>query len=185
MRLKNSFYGAFFSCDWKLYSVTLLTLLAIVIGFLYSPIFNANFQGDDFGIVKYMYFNFQSFLTVDGMRVWLASLPYLPFLPYFRPVLQLFYIVDYTAWGLSPLGYHITSLTLHLLTSFLVFVLAWQLTRERLAAAISVCSLPSCRFTLKPFRGSPRTPTDLARFGISLPLCFLFSFASAGEPSFW
>lgn len=137
MRLKNSFYRSFFSSDWNVYSVAVFALLAIAIGFLYSPIFNANFQGDDFGIIKYMYFNFQSFLTIEGMRIWLASLPYLPFLPYFRPVLQLFYIVDYTAWGLSPLGYHITNLTLHLLTSFLIFVLAWQLTRERLSAAIA------------------------------------------------
>ncbi len=112
-------------------------MLAVIIGVLYSPIITANFQGDDFGIVKYLYFNFQLMLTPEGMRVWLASLPYLPFLPYFRPALQLFYIVDYTAWGLSPIGYHITNLTLHLLTSFLVFILMWQLIRERLAAAIA------------------------------------------------
>lgn len=106
----------------------------IVIGLAYSPIVTANFQGDDYAHLKYPFFNFPSMIEGRNWRTFLSLVPPYGVVPYFRPVLQLFNLVDYLAWGLNPIGYHLTNLVLHWLTAFLVFVLCQQLTRARFAA---------------------------------------------------
>lgn len=45
----------------------------------------------------------------------------------YRPVSDLFLLIDNTLWGTHALGYHITSLLLHIIVSLLVFVLARQI----------------------------------------------------------
>ncbi len=50
---------------------------------------------------------------------------------YYRPILQDSYILDYQIWKLNPLGYHLTNLLLHLVTSILVFYLLRKLLAEQ------------------------------------------------------
>lgn len=45
--------------------------------------------------------------------------------------------LDYFAWHLQPLGYHLTNLLLHVLTSFAVTLLAWRLCKTKLTAALA------------------------------------------------
>jgi tetratricopeptide (TPR) repeat protein len=40
---------------------------------------------------------------------------------YYRPVLNLYYMFNKTLWGLNPVGFHLSNLLLHLLTSILVY----------------------------------------------------------------
>gem|GEM_PF-611748 len=116
------------------FAIFFLIAASFLVGILYNPIIAANFQGDDYGFLRYLFFNYPALLQGQGLYEWLVSFPWLSFLPYFRPVLQLFNLLDYTAWGLNPFGYHLTNLLLHWLTSFFVFVFCNQLTRSRLAA---------------------------------------------------
>ncbi len=122
------------AANWVAFSVLMLAMLTFLISILYAPIITANFQGDDYGFLGYLFFNYPALLEGRGLAEWLVSFPWLSYLPYFRPVLQLFNLLDYTAWGLNPIGYHLTNLLLHLLTAFLVYLLCWELTRERFAA---------------------------------------------------
>ncbi len=118
----------------KRFSLSLLIFLAVANSLLYAPAFVSYFISDDFEFLRYLFFNFESLLGGQGLKAWLVSLSSAQFLPYFRPGYELFDLLDYTAWGLDPLGCHLTHLALHTLTAFLVFILYRQLTHNRLTA---------------------------------------------------
>lgn len=42
---------------------------------------------------------------------------------YYKPLMTLWFMVNYHLWGLSPFGFHFTQLTLHLVNSVLVFLI--------------------------------------------------------------
>ena len=48
----------------------------------------------------------------------------------FRPVVNLSYAVDFAFWGLEPLGFHLTSLLLHMLNVGLLFAVAYRLAED-------------------------------------------------------
>lgn len=76
--------------------------------FIYSPVLNAFFAADDFGLL----FG----IDRDGaLGVW--SLPPNDF---FRPLISLSLFLDYQVWGFNPLGFHLTNLLFHLLNSYWV-----------------------------------------------------------------
>lgn len=45
----------------------------------------------------------------------------------YRPLNTLSYFIDYRLWGLNPLGYHFTNLTIHILNALLVYQLGLSL----------------------------------------------------------
>ncbi len=47
-------------------------------------------------------------------------------LPFYRPIGEMIFALDYAIWGLRPVGYHLTNLLLHLLCT----VLVWRLARR-------------------------------------------------------
>jgi hypothetical protein len=48
-----------------------------------------------------------------------------------RPVVNMSYALDYSAWGLEPFGYHLTNLLLHLINIALLFLLARAYATDR------------------------------------------------------
>lgn len=56
------------------------------------------------------------------------------FSPYYRPLFLVSYALDYSVWGLNPLGYHLTNAFLHSLCSLLVYVIAARLLEDANAA---------------------------------------------------
>ena len=48
---------------------------------------------------------------------------------YYRPLVTLTYVVDYSIWGLNPAGYHITNIALHAANSMLLLLLLSLLAR--------------------------------------------------------
>jgi len=56
---------------------------------------------------------------------------------YYRPLVSLSYFLDLHAWGLDPLGFHLTNLLAHLATALAVLVLARRLTGNLFAASIA------------------------------------------------
>ncbi len=52
---------------------------------------------------------------------------------YFRPICTLSYLVDFTVWGMRPVGYHLTNALLHAANSFLVVSILLCLGWGRLA----------------------------------------------------
>ena len=63
---------------------------------------------------------------------------------YYRPLITLSYLWDFYFWGENPLGYHLTTLLVHLASTLMVFFLSSYLVREhpkRLVIALIASSL--------------------------------------------
>lgn len=52
---------------------------------------------------------------------------------FYRPLQALTFMVDYHLWGLTPFGFHLTNLLLHLTNAILVYVLVSSLTNSNVA----------------------------------------------------
>lgn len=53
----------------------------------------------------------------------------------YRPMVTISYIFDYAIWGLNPKGFHLTNLILHILTSIIVYLLAFEIIKSRWPSA--------------------------------------------------
>jgi tetratricopeptide (TPR) repeat protein len=49
---------------------------------------------------------------------------------YYRPLINVSYLVDYQVWGLQPLGYHLTNVLAHAAVSLTVMWVGWRLARS-------------------------------------------------------
>ena len=56
---------------------------------------------------------------------------------YYRPLVSLSFFLDMQAWGLNPMGFHLTNLLAHLGTALALLALARRLTGSVLAAAVA------------------------------------------------
>jgi len=88
----------------------------------------------------------------------------------YRPLATLSFAANYRFSELNPRGYHLTNIALHWLNSFLVFALAWLLTR-RLGISLAVALL----FALHPVHAGAINPAEgrtelLAFLGVNLTL---------------
>ena len=71
-------------------------------------------------------------LNPSAGNVWrLVSRPYFN---HWYPVTMLTYVADYAVWGLTPLGYHLTSLLFHAAAGVLAFCVLRRLSRSDAAA---------------------------------------------------
>ena len=66
-----------------------------------------------------------------------------------RPVTNVSFAIDRVLWGPEPFGFHLTNLLLHMMNVGLLFLLAWQVTRDRhirntLQAPINPLVVSSC-----------------------------------------
>lgn len=93
---------------------------------------------------------------------------------YFRPMAILSLVFDYQVWGMTPFGFHLTNLLLHILVTFLVYALAIHFIAERffaLAAALLFLLHPI--HSLPVFWISGRTDTLCALFYLASLVSFL------------
>lgn len=88
---------------------------------------------------------------------------------YYRPVQAVTYLVDYQIWGLSPLGYHLTSTLVHGVVALLLYHLASLVLAVPAAALIT-----ALLFTIHPIHTEAVTYLS----GRSDPLSALFALAS-------
>jgi tetratricopeptide (TPR) repeat protein len=93
--------------------ITLLLLLVVTVSafLVYSPSLTSEFVWDDL-----------HYKTNPAM---IGSNPYSFFLGssvYYRPLLHLSVVFDYSIWHLNPFGYHLTNILLHTICSILVFL---------------------------------------------------------------
>lgn len=96
------------------------------------------------GIIVYLNalknpFVYDDYVTVVS-NVWIANVTNLRAIvlhDWSRPVVNFSYAVDRAVWGVDPFGFHLTNIALHALNVALLFALALQLTRNRIAAGIA------------------------------------------------
>ena len=89
---------------------------------LYAPALWGFFQSDDFVLVR---------LARDfgPLAPWSLEPDGAPI--FFRPVVTLSFYLDWLAWGLQPLGYHLTNLLLHGLTAYVGTIVYGQMTASQ------------------------------------------------------
>ncbi|MCP5101776.1 MAG: phospholipid carrier-dependent glycosyltransferase [bacterium] len=124
----------FFTGPWR-WAVA-VTLLAVL---LYLPILSNGFVFDDHGLIEQNtairdISNVPSFFSQDLWAFYYAD-EYQKRIHYWRPILLGSWALTYQLSGSNPLGYHLLSILLHGLCTFLVFVVGREVMgRERTAA---------------------------------------------------
>ncbi len=53
-------------------------------------------------------------------------------LSFYRPIQSASYILDYYLWGMNPQGFHLTSISIHILNSYIVYLLLIQFKFKRI-----------------------------------------------------
>lgn len=103
--------------------MVIISLVAITV---YLPTLNSYFTDDDFAYIN----NFQTPSLSQLVRLFHTDIAQVlwgqPFLE-LRPFYGLYYMVSYQLWGLDPLGYHLSSVLLHVINSLLVFLIVTEL----------------------------------------------------------
>ncbi len=122
-----------------------ILFVLLIVGILgaYAPVFRMGFTTDDYIEIGARHFDALDSFPAQDWNLWLTRFADRAFIDpvtgwqIFRPVRQWLFWSDYVMWHLSPLGYHITNLILHLLTSFLVALIAWRITRRQWTAMLA------------------------------------------------
>lgn len=142
-------------------SVYFAVAALVVIGFAcYANALANGFVFDDHGHV----------LTDKSFRS-LSNVPSLLVASY-RPLRDITYAIDFAVWGERPLGFHLTSVLIHVVNSLLVFALLLRITRKPLLA-----SLAALIFAIHPIQ--PDAVTYISgRRDVLFSLFYLASFHS-------
>lgn len=89
---------------------------------------NAWFTSDAWKFLEVAY-------DVGFTRVWNQFVPHPE--NWYRPLTRLVFQIEYTLFGLEPLGYHLVALTLHVTTALLIYLTALRLLQVRAAAILA------------------------------------------------
>lgn len=108
----------------KLHALVALLLLALVAAG-YAPIVNLSFLSDDWAVIRLV-------TLPDGVTNWSRNLNdfYTPLFDRsskYRPLYSLSFALDFWLYGTNSVGYHLTNIALHFLSSFFVYLLALEL----------------------------------------------------------
>lgn len=123
--------------------VLVFASLALIVFALYSSVFFVGLINDDFIEVGARYFDAQDSLKQPDLGLWVNRFVERSLIDpvtdnqIFRPWRQAIFVADYFMWGLTPFGYHLTNVLIYILLCWVVVLLAWRLTRGRLAAALA------------------------------------------------
>jgi tetratricopeptide (TPR) repeat protein len=105
---------------------------------------------------------------------------------YYRPLINVTFLVDYQIWGLNALGYHLTNVLVHLAASLAVVGIGATLLQDRLAGLVA-----GLVFTLHPVH-SQSVSFIAGRTDLVATLCFLAAFGlydrwrrSGRWPAYW
>lgn len=118
-------------------------MLAACVIIAYAPVFRLGWTTDDYIEIGARHFDALESLPREDWQLWTAHFWERSFVDpvtdwhIFRPVRQWLFWSDYFIWHLTPLGYHITNLILHVLTAFLVALITWLVTRHERTAVLA------------------------------------------------
>ena len=104
----------------------LLILPSVVSFVLYFSTLQFDFVWDDTLVLNDSIASFKDYSIFFGSGLW----------KYYRPLIGLFYMLDYSIWGWNPFGYHLTNLLLYIFTVFTVTLLLFKLLLDEWSAFI-------------------------------------------------
>jgi tetratricopeptide (TPR) repeat protein len=122
--------------------VALFIVCAVVITF--GNTLSYGFVWDDHLLIGNSYFirNWSELPRIFTSHFWSGHAEWKA---YYRPLINVSYLVDYQIWGLRPLGYHLTNVLAHAAASLAVMWIGWLLFRSWLigfAAALTFAVHP-------------------------------------------
>ncbi len=156
--------------------LAILVVLGLVLAITCLPLREMGWVSDDFVYLKLIHFSAERTLPQGNLGAWWADFVHWSLNDLYdgnfaiRPIRMGLMWVDYFAWHLQPFGYHLTSLLLHLLTSFVVFLLGWQLLRNQWTGFLA-----ALLFAILPIHASD-VAWVAARYHIICGLFFALSF---------
>lgn len=70
---------------------------------------------------------------------------------YYRPIVSLFYILNYKIWGLNPAGYHLTGILIHLMSAIILYRIGLLLFSNNKLISLMAASI----FAVHPVTSEP------------------------------
>jgi len=129
-----------------LFTAIWLFLIAAAVMLVFAINRRGAFLADDYIIINQLTFTHTSFF--DNLtwfwRDWGVGVQF------YRPWIRLFYYFQFLIFGDTPYGWHLFSVFLHIINSWLVFGLAWKLSRRKAAGAVA-----GLIFALQPVHAEP------------------------------
>lgn len=92
-----------------------------------------------------------------------------------RPLREITFLLDYSLFGLQPLGYHFQDVFWHLVNGFLLYLLAWKIGRNRPVALFS-----ALLFLVHPVLVEVVVNTSHRKDSLALAFCLLAFYAYRG-----
>ena len=120
---------------WRRLPITALILIVLVFA-AYVPVLSSGFIWDDDDYVTQN----KTLRSLDGLRqIWFVSSA----LPQYYPLVHSTFWIEYHLWNLSPVGYHLVNVALHVTSVLLVWrlLLRLQMPGAWLGAACLPCIL--------------------------------------------
>lgn len=168
----------------KRFNLFLILVYIAVVAVCYSSVLNGEFLWDDDHLIKNNPLVRAPLLSLAPFKQDIVNSGFNTTI-YYRPIQILSYAIDYRLWGgFDPFGYHFTSLLLHLLNGFLVFLLSKRLLADR-----TVSFLTGLIFLIHPASSgcvsyiSSRADLLFFFFGFSSLLLF-YEFRARGKREF-
>jgi hypothetical protein len=103
--------------------IHLVTVAAVAFA-VFSPSLNGYFLADDFHIVTLLDRERKAIDWANTLSDFYTVFRGEPTYSYYRPMISLSAAIDYTLWGLRPVGFHLTNLALHVANTLLVYAIA-------------------------------------------------------------
>jgi hypothetical protein len=104
--------------------------LAAIVVFFYQPILSGFFISDDYSFLSWLLDHASFLLRGEHIGEWFFASGAV----FLRPVVQWLFLWNYWSWDTNATGYYAVNLLLHTLNGFLVYLLVFQITRQRLGA---------------------------------------------------
>ena len=104
------------------HSALAVAVLCLLVAVSYFPALSGGFVWDDWALTKSTPLHTWSGLA----QVWFAPRALLPYEAHYWPLLYTLFWLEHKLWGLTPLGYHLVNLLLHMG----VVLLLWRLLRR-------------------------------------------------------
>jgi tetratricopeptide (TPR) repeat protein len=152
-----------------------LLLVILITSIVYSNIFKNELVWDDYSFI--VEWQQTRDLKANFVNFWLGNLP-IRHKGVYRPIRSIVYGLDYSLWKTNPVGYHLQSLVIHLITISLVFYISLKIIKDKTAALIAATT-----FGLHPAHVETITwiTTSFDAIGVMLALGSLAGFIKYRE----
>jgi Tfp pilus assembly protein PilF len=123
--------------SWRNHALSICLLVMVSFG-VYANSLNGEFIWDDKElIVDNSYIKNWDYLSINLTKDFFFRSQDKGKVGYYRPVITLSYMLNYSLFGLNPVGYHATNLFFHTLNSIIIYLLAFSLSSSLICSLLT------------------------------------------------